>query len=379
MTTFFGFVTIFFSFIIFEEQRKSLLNLMKLIAYSYVISSIILMPFIYYLLKGINEIPKSFNPASHYSTDLLNYIIPTQTTYLGGNALSRISSTFGGPAENGAYLGIPLLTILFIYFVKTWERKLTKLFFTMFVVILVCSLGPILHIEGIPLMAAPWALVKFIPFINQALPMRFPMFLFFISAIVTGLYIQEYNKLKYVYVLLLLTILFLLPNLDNIYLWRSKALTAQFFSNDTYKKFIKKNDNLLILPYLYRGPGTYFQAIDKYYFKLNDGFIGYNPKQIFDWPLLVQTFYHSVKNPLPGFSEDFMCYLNHNLVDEVVIYGKQEQNIYDKFLINFKTKTIGRVKIYYIKEGVREKNKNCSPTSLTTVVNLLSKQHLTSP
>ena len=75
------------------------------------------------------------------------------------------------------------------------------------------------------------------------------MFLFFISAIVTGLYIQEYNKLKYVYVLLLLTILFLLPNLDNIYLWRSKALTAQFFSNDTYKKFIKKNDNLLILPH----------------------------------------------------------------------------------------------------------------------------------
>lgn len=96
--------------------------------------------------------------------------------------------TQASPVENGMYLGLPLLAVLVAFAV--WLRRNRMVLFSgaMLLVTYVFSLGPRLfvngHNTGIPL---PWTLAEHLPFLQDALAIRFTLMTQFFAALMLAL------------------------------------------------------------------------------------------------------------------------------------------------------------------------------------------------
>ena len=110
---FFGFLAYLFFYFRFKNTLD-MRGLAKDTAMSGLVTVVILAPVIYVLYTGYAQVPDVINSASEYSADLLNFIVPTPVTRIGGAAFADIAREFTGNAsEQGAYLGIPLILATF--------------------------------------------------------------------------------------------------------------------------------------------------------------------------------------------------------------------------------------------------------------------------
>ncbi len=162
-----------------KVRRKELLLVMVLII-------IIVSPLMFYLYKGRFAAASSINSPVVYSTDLLNFIIPTPVTALGGQAFLNISTKFTGNfSESTGYMGIVLLVVLLISIVSFWHRyRWAKPLGLLTVGMMILTLGPVLHVGGnVYSLRLPWYLVAKLPVFNSVLPGRLMQFVWFLLAI----------------------------------------------------------------------------------------------------------------------------------------------------------------------------------------------------
>ena len=133
-------------------------------------------PFLYEASRGLGVHTTVDWPitARIMSADPLNYVLPTQITWIGGGPLKPLSIQFnsasgglgGNVSESGAYIGLPLLALAGWYLVRTWSRPASRLAFAVLVLIFVASLGAFLHVaeaSSVPehdyhrMIPLPWA------------------------------------------------------------------------------------------------------------------------------------------------------------------------------------------------------------------------------
>lgn len=329
LTLFIGISFIIFV-LIYPEHFKKLINFLIYLSGAYVLSIIMLSPFIY--AAFINGIPTTpFNSAINYSIDPLNFIFPTKTTYFEANAFAQLSSTFlGNIGENTGYLGIPALGIIFIYSVKYWHEKMTRVLFFILLCFMILSLGPTLHIAGYSTLTLPEYYLNKFPVINQLLPERLTVYVFFVASILIGLWVGKnltglragridltiYSK----YMLIVLTLIFLFPNVRG-----GTAHTdiniPYFFTSGIYKNYIHRGDNVLFLPYAGRGDSMLYQEYTNMYFNLAEGYVApleLTPKEFLKNPMTTKLQNLSKKPLTSNDFNDFKKYLNDFKVNEIV-------------------------------------------------------------
>ena len=111
-----------------------------------------------------------------YVSDLLAFVSPRQLIHFTGNI-----------AENGAYVGLPLL-VLFVAGVlagrgQAWVRWTAATT----IVAVVLSLGPHLHVDGnVTQVPLPWAVVAWLPLMGSALPARLMVIAFLGIGLIAG-------------------------------------------------------------------------------------------------------------------------------------------------------------------------------------------------
>lgn len=99
-----------------SDKRTILLRLATETVISGILTGIVLSPFLYYLVIGVDRVPSAINSAANFSADPLNFILPTQATWLGYAAFARLTARMlGGVSEQGGYLGFILILILALY------------------------------------------------------------------------------------------------------------------------------------------------------------------------------------------------------------------------------------------------------------------------
>lgn len=317
--------------LVYPEQFKKLLLFSIQLLAAYVFSMILLAPFIYTALT--HRIPTgSLNPVAAYSIDPLNFIIPTQSTYLGANAFAKLSSTFFGSIyENSGYLGIPALIILLIYTFRYWNEKITRFLFFLLLCFMILSLGPTLHIAGYSTLTLPEHYLSKFPVLNQILPERLTVYVFFVASLMIGLWVgKELRGLRTAKkdltlylkcILIVLTFITLFPNVRGG-TSHTTITIPYFFTSGIYKNYIQRGDNVLYLPYAGRGDSMLYQEYTNMYFNLAEGYVG-------PWDLTPQEF---LKNPMTTKLEnmtkkrltsndlgDFKKYLRDFKVNEIVI------------------------------------------------------------
>ncbi len=322
------------SFIIFmlayPEHFKKLINFSIHLLGAYIFCIIMLSPFIY--MAFINGIPTTpFFSAIRYSIDPLNFIIPTKSTYLGANAFAQLSSTFFGSIyENSGYLGIPALGIIIICSVKYWHEKMTRVLFFILLCFMILSLGPKLHIAGYSTLTLPEYYLNKFPVINQLLPARLTVYVFFVASILIGLWVgknltglragRRDLTIYFKYMLIVLTLIFIFPNVRG-----GTAHTdiniPYFFTSGIYKNYIHRGDNVLFLPYAGSGDSMLYQEYTNMYFNLAEGYVapwGLTPKEFLKNPMTTKLLNISKKPLTSNDFNDFKKFLNDFKVNEIV-------------------------------------------------------------
>ena len=147
-------------------------------------------------MKGLSDIPSVINSPEKFSADLLNYLIPTNVTWLGSGFFGQFADRFtGNHSEQGAYLGLVLILILILQLRDIRRRPYLKPLLVSLLVMVVLSLGPSLHFAGVATnLWLPWRLALHLPLIRAALPTRLSMYVALIAALAIALWLSVANR-----------------------------------------------------------------------------------------------------------------------------------------------------------------------------------------
>ncbi len=258
-------------------------------------------PLLLAMVFGPHDIAHPANWSALFAIDALNFVIPTQSTWVGGNHFTALSSHFaGGLDEQTGYLGGLLLLVLALLCDAGARRRLW-LPLAMFGIVMLASLGVELNIAGratgIPL---PWALVAHLPLLGEALPARCMLYAGLLGAILLSLFVTTRRRA----LLGCLIALSLLPVPRSPQ--PSPALV--FFQPGQVRMALGGNPRLLILPFAIAGKSSYWQAESGFAFTQVGGYLGYPPDWAQSDPAVMQLFSNTF---LPGFIQDFakLCHL----------------------------------------------------------------------
>jgi len=347
--TLLGVLILILAVIISPDVRHGIISKGKFILAAYGLAVVLLSPYLYYVFAfGYPTSP--INLPSDYSAELLNLFLPTEITFIGQSQFYSVTALFSGNnLENGAYIGLPLLLVILIYFMQFWRTRTGKLLILSLCVIILASFGPILHIHGVKTIQLPWLIFAGLPLINQALPARFMAFGFLIIALITALFLTNLGAKRLSkaagYGLVVLGIVFLIPNLPGGY-WHKPATTPAFFSQGIYRNYLDEGDTVIIFPYGYNGKSMLWQAETGMYFDMAGGYVGLTPEEFTDWPI-VHTFYSGVL--IPDYENELKRFLISHGVDAVIIENSASSVFFQLFeSLDVRSQKIGGVTLYQI-------------------------------
>ena len=273
------------------DMRQRLLFLLKPIAYGYAVALAVVSPYLYYFFifgSGFGSSPVF--PATLFSADLLNLVIPTQVNELGGISFLRaISVKFPGSiGDSGACLSLPLIIVAVLYARRHSHQPFGRLLIDFLVLAVVLSLGPKLSIGGrATSVALPWRLFEGIPIINDVMVGRFAMYACLILALMTSLWLAIVNDrpaLKFT--LAAAIIAFNVPNLSAAF-WTTPVDAPPFFRDGIYRNYLSRGERVVILPYAYTPSCTLcWQAQTGMYFELAEGGSGVRLSDYLRWPIV---------------------------------------------------------------------------------------------
>jgi len=262
-------------------------------------------PILLAMATGIHDIAHPASWTGFYAIDALNFLLPTESTWLGGRVFAGVSQHFTGALnEQAGYLGLAVLVLLIAVLRDAQLRRALWLPLVMLGLALLAALGPVLqfggHITGIPL---PWALLVPLPLLGTVLPARCMLYAFLALSIILSLWLSARpggGRMLAGFCICLT----LLPVPHPA--WSSPG--SVFFRPGRVQQVLGPNPTLLILPFSIEGNSSYWQAENQFGFTQVGGYLGFPPGWAQNDPAVMQLFSGKL---LPGFLADFtrLCQL----------------------------------------------------------------------
>jgi hypothetical protein len=210
-------------------------------------------PFLLYVIRGLPDQPPPINLVTRHSADALNYIVPTVVTRFGRTIFSSVADHFtSNVADQGAYLGLPLVLLLAFYFRDQIADRYPRALLLALCMLAVLALGPRLHIGGVQTQVPlPWLLAERLPLVGGwALPTRFTMYVALAASIAAALYLAAPGIGRWRlwrFALAGVACLSLVPNV-HVYGW-SRFPVQPFFTPQNVLQKLGNMPNALVLPY----------------------------------------------------------------------------------------------------------------------------------
>ena len=176
---------------------------------------------------------------------------------------------------DGAYLGIPLLVVMVLWWVRHRREAAARILLFTFVIVVVFSLGSVLHVDGRGLIALPWALAAKLPVIRKAIPSRFGMFAALIAAIVVSCWLSEHRRFRVAWAAVGVGVLLMLPNVF-MPIWHGPVSVPAFFTSGEYRRYLSAGETTIVVPYR-GGEGMLWEAETHMYFRTAGGYVGTRP------------------------------------------------------------------------------------------------------
>lgn len=334
------------------EVRGRLTGMIAPLAISYCLALIAVSPLLYCFF-AIRFQSEPIWPVAKWSADLFNFLIPTPVNLLGiVPVFDRISGPFNGGnvPESSGYIAVPLIVAVAAFVRRNRGEMLGRVLIDALIVIVLCSLGPFLVVGGKQTrIGLPWALLQ-VPVLNNAEPARFSMYIHLDLAILVSLWIARASlKPALKGAAGAAIVVFMLPNMTGGF-WTSSATVPEFFRAGLYRKYLARDETVVMIPWGPRGESMLWQAMARMYFRMAGG-AGPPPKEFRFWPIVealtVQRWVPDAPAQLDGFIT------SHN-VGAVIVedehYGEWRPLL---STLGVAPRAIGGVRLYEVPAAIR--------------------------
>lgn len=161
-----------------------------LIALSYLIVGILLLPFV---LDAVNHEPSEvLRPIDKTSIDLASWVVPRNHELIGGDRDTDITSRFTASSqEDSGYVGIAALVMLVGFLLTERKRRSTWALLAFLAIVAVLASGPVLRILGNPTITMPGKLLTEMPLLQHATPQRFPVYAALALGVVAAIWVAR--------------------------------------------------------------------------------------------------------------------------------------------------------------------------------------------
>ena len=275
-----GAVALALAFAFFPARRTRIVRLLPPVAGAYLVGGIITAPFLYYLLAHLRA---PFYQLGSDSLDLVNFVIPTRLTALGGDQLTSISNRFPvNISEQGAYFGLPLLVIVFLYVRERWKTAVGRLLLLLLALALLISLGAQLVVDGHAIVELPWKLLESLPVIDNTFPTRFIVYVALLIAVMAAMWAASARPGALRIVLPVLAVVALVP-WPGSHGFTTLYHVPSFFTDSAYQSCLDPGEVVLPLPYR-TGNALLWQAESGFRFDMAGGDLGPDIPSVFERP-----------------------------------------------------------------------------------------------
>jgi hypothetical protein len=305
------------------DGRLAIRRLLGSLAVAYLATLVIVSPYLYYALKP-GGVPIQQSALLNTSNDLLSFIVPTQVTRLGGLHFLKTTAKFAaGFVEGGGYLGLPLTALTLLGLWGARRRRDLRMLGAMLAVVLVCSLGPRLHVDGSLGIRMPWSLVSHLPLLAVALPSRFVMYATLLVGMIVasalGRAPAEWPRPAVVasWLLAVAAVVFLWPA-TQLPFWHSRPDVPRLFTTAAGQRLIGSRGNVLVLPTGIYGSGMLWQAESGFSFTMAGGYVvpPQAPDPYKSWPIDVTLTYNAVGPDTELQAESFL--VAHHITEAIL-------------------------------------------------------------
>ena len=239
------------------------------LAAAYAFGAVLVSPLLYYALSDYQGV---ITPANHNPSDLVTLAFPTRTAELGGGLAQHfLPSAVTVSAEDGLYLGLPLLAIVVLFALERWRRPGSRFLLLALLVAIVAALGSELRVRGHALLPLPWRLVRDAPLFDNVIPGRFALYVALAASLVAAVWAARSRRSRALRVLLgVAAAVALVPAVSRGY-WHEHPPRPAFFALRLDRLCLREHDNVLLLPPPFRNAALLWQAASGYRFRLADG------------------------------------------------------------------------------------------------------------
>ena len=302
------------------DEYRRLLSVACLVASAYVISALILSPYLYLMFS--RERPHEFILSPwRTSMDAVGLFIPTILNELGNLSIFQtIAHQFlASLYDCGGYVGLPLVVIVALFARARWHDPASRLTVSMFVIACVLAMGPFLEILGWRILPLPGAALAGLPLIDKAQPGRLMLYAYLALAVIVAKWLAEEGGRKELRWMLGLAIVpFVLPSLRSSF-WETPAEIPVFFSSNLYRQYLSPGETVMVLPYGHLGEGMLWQAATNLYFRMAGGYLSAVPpvpSEHIRWPIVAGLFNIA---GVPEADDQLKAYLTSHGVSVVIV------------------------------------------------------------
>jgi hypothetical protein len=292
--------------VILPEARAMLFRLAVDISLAAPITILLVSPLLWAMFHGSHDLAVPSCLPFDFSNDVTSFVVPTFSSSVGGSFFYGFTRHFKNYAdEQGAYIGLPLLFILGVFFRAGWERPLVRFLALGLAIVVVASLGPILLIGGhFSGLALPWYAAMKLPLLSAAEPDRFALFMWLIIAIVASFWLAEPRSAdgaRRSRLLAVLACAMIMPVLHPV----EPVPEQKLFEPKNLQAEIGLHKRVLILPFSIYGNSTYWQAQSHFGFIQTGGYLGYPPRDDANIPAVSELFMRHYRATLPADLEQY--------------------------------------------------------------------------
>jgi hypothetical protein len=252
--------------------RTRIVRSLPSIAAAYPVGAAIAAPFVFYLVSGF----ESGQFVGSAGGDLLNIVVPTRLTAVGGSHFTTVAAHFASNRiDSDLYIGLPTLLILGLFAYRRRREGTTWLLLVSFLLASVLALGAKLEIEGHRVLSLPWSSAGSFPVLPNVNPTRFAVYMALAASVVVALWTATARGrfAARPVVLPSLALLSLVPAGWTAHFTRQPP-RPEFFSHGLYKICIPRGETLAIFPYGRFGDSMLYQAESGFWFNMAEGNLG---------------------------------------------------------------------------------------------------------
>ncbi len=212
--------------------------------------------------------------------DLWSLVIPPEAIRAGGAAFDgRLRQLTTFPRPNGqAYLGFAVIGMLVGFAITEWRRRTTWLLVAFVIAVTTLTLGPVLHIGGVPHGWMPESVLFHVRLLRSVIPARFAVFAFLGVGVVAALWLSlATGRSGWIrWVIVGAAVVSVFPSAPE---HLPPQQIPAFFASGQFRDVVHRDEVTYAIPYN-TGDEDLWQATSDFWFKLAQGYIGWVPTDV---------------------------------------------------------------------------------------------------